>query len=390
MLVVDIVIVVLLVLALVIGIRRGLLASLGALAGLAAGGVAAYWLVPLVSGWLPWPQWRGVAVFVAALLLLVIGLAVGSAIGLFFRRGVDKTPLRAFDRVLGGAAGVVVAALAMSLVAPTITMTGVPGVASAIASSRVLQTIDTLTPDPLGATFAQLRGAALDEGLPRLGELLSPGGGVSVAPVALDDPALSASAASVGRISGVAYACGVTSTGSGFVVAPERVVTNAHVVAGVDQPVVELPGRRAYDARVIYFDPVDDLAVLAVDGLDADAIPVVAPLEAGTAAVVQGYPYGGPFTSGQATVAAVGTVPVPDIYEDAAAPREIYSLDADVRPGNSGGPLLTATGDVAGVIFARGDGDSGRGYAMTTTELAPVLDQLGTLQSAVSTGDCLG
>ncbi len=387
-LIVDIVLIVVLAMALAIGFARGLLATLGGLLGLVGGGIAAYWLLPLVSGWTPWPQWRAVTVIAAAAVLLVVGALIGSAFGRLLRRGATKIKLRTVDRLLGAAGGTLVAALAIALVAPTITMTGLPIVSTALASSRVVQIIDSLTPDPVNAVFAEIRGAALDDGLPRFGELLSPGGGATADPIVLDDPALTRSAASVARISGIAYACGVTSTGSGFVVAPERIVTNAHVVAGVDAPVVELPGRRAHDARVVYFDPVDDLAVLAVDGLEAAPIDVVGTLDPGTAAVVQGYPYGGPFTSSSAIVSSVGTVPVPDIYEESANAREIYSLDAEVRPGNSGGPLLTAEGDVAGVVFARGQENANRGYAMTVAELAPVLDRLPALDAAVPTGRC--
>src|SRR4029079_12286616 len=175
-----------------------------------------------------------------------------------------------------------------------------------------------------------------------------------------DDPELQRAGASVARISGVAYACGTGATGSGFVIADDRLVTNAHVVAGVDTPIVELPGREAREGRIVYFDPVDDLAVVAVDDLGGAPLPLVPVLTTGAAAAVEGYPNGGPFTSVPATVLSVGTVPVPDVYDDSAAPREIYSLRATVRPGNSGGPLLTGDGAVAGLVFARGIDDPSR------------------------------
>ncbi|MFC8943665.1 trypsin-like peptidase domain-containing protein, partial [Streptomyces griseoincarnatus] len=89
-------------------------------------------------------------------------------------------------------------------------------------------------------------------------------------------------------------------------------MTNAHVVAGVDRPVVELPGGAVREGRVVYYDPVDDLAVIAVRNLDADPLGIAPTLSAGDRAVVQGYPYGGPFTSGSAGVISVNTVRVPD------------------------------------------------------------------------------
>src|SRR5690606_24875314 len=113
---------------------------------------------------------------------------------------------------------------------------------------------------------------------------------------------------SVARISGTAYSCGLSMTGSGFVAAAGLVITNAHVVAGVETPLVELPGGRAQEGRLVYLDPVDDLAVIAVDDLDARALPIADPAAAGSQAAVQGYPRGGPFTSSTAAVLTVGPV----------------------------------------------------------------------------------
>ncbi|GAA1992711.1 MarP family serine protease [Microbacterium pumilum] len=391
MVIADVVIAVILVIALVTGLQRGLLASLGTIVGLAVGGVAAFWLLPLASAWLPSPVWRGVAVVALGIGLLVLGALLGSAVGAALRRGVDRTPLKGFERLLGGVASVVVAALAIVVVAPAIAISGAPAVATAIGSSRVLQGIDAITPAPVDATIAQLRATVMGDGLPRLRDLLGPGGAAPAAPpIALDDPQLQQAAASVARISGTAYACGTGVTGSGFVIAEDRLITNAHVVAGVETPIVELPGREPREGRVVYFDPVDDLAVVAVDDLGAAPLAFGSVLGAGAAAAVQGYPNGGPFTSIPATVLSVGIVPVPDVYDESAAPREIYSLEAAVLPGNSGGPLLTDDGAVAGLVFARGLDDAARGYAMTTTELSAVLGGVAGMDAAVAPGHCTG
>ncbi|MGC5170830.1 MarP family serine protease [Microbacterium sp. DT81.1] len=386
---VDIVVLAILVMAVIIGVMRGLLASVGSLVGLAVGGLAAYWAVPLVNAAIPDAAWRGAAVLAVAVGLLLIGSAVGSAIGMALRRGVDKTKLRGLERLLGGAVSLTVAALAVSLAGQSLAATGMPFVASSVSSSRILTAIQDLTPRPLAATMAQLRGAA-EEGIPRLGQLLAPQLAPSIPDVALDEPALTAAAQSVARVSGVAFACGITASGSGFVVAPDRVMTNAHVVAGVDRPVVELPGREAREGRVVYFDPVDDIAVVAVDGLDATPLDVVPTLGVGSEAVVQGYPYGGPFTTGAARVLSVGMADVPDVYDESSSAREVYALAAQVRPGNSGGPLLSTTGQVAGLVFARAEGDDDLGYAMTPTEMSPVVDRLAELDAAVASGTCSG
>ena len=140
----------------------------------------------------------------------------------------------------------------------------------------------------------------------------------------------------------------------------------------------------------MYFDPIDDLAVIAVDDLGADVLPFSPTLAPGDAAAVQGYPYGGPFTMVPAGVESVGTANVPDVYDESWNPREIYALDAVVRPGNSGGPLLTDDGAVAGVVFARAENDENLGYAMTMAELDPVAARAPSLSNTVSTGSCVG
>lgn len=380
-----------LVLALVQGMRRGLLANIGGLVGLALGAVAAWWLVPVVGRIVPWPEWRGWILLALVVVLVLGGAMSGRAAGAVLRRGADRVRLKWLDRTLGGAFGVAAVALALSLAGQTVIALGMPAVSPALSSSVVLRTIDALTPRPVSEALAQVRSVVIDDGLPRLGTLFDALPAAPVAPaVDLDDPALSSAAQSVARVSGTAYACGVSPTGTGFVVADDRVVTNAHVVAGVRTPMVELPGRAAREGRVVYFDPVGDLAVIAVDALDQAPLSLGSPRDPGDSAVVQGYPYGGPFTMVSASVRSVGTVSVPDIYDTSSAPREIYALDAVVRPGNSGGPLLDARGDVVGVVFARADDGSDIGYAMTTTPLRPVVAESSALTASVDTGACAG
>ncbi|MBZ4485877.1 MarP family serine protease [Microbacterium sp. cx-55] len=389
--VLDVVLALVLVSALVVGLRRGLLASAGALVGLVLGGLAAWWLVPVVGRLLPSDVSRAWATLAIIALLLFGGAALGAAVGGALRRGVDRIKLRGIDRALGGVANVVVVALALSLTGQAVATTGIPFVSSAVGSSVVLRTIDDLTPRPVDEALAQVRSVVIDDGLPQFGALFDTlPVGPTAAPVDLDDPALSASAQSVARIAGTAYSCGRSLTGTGFVIAEDRLVTNAHVVAGVDAPVVELPGRPAREGRVVYFDATADLAVIAVDALDASPIGLAPNLAIGGAGVVQGYPYGGPFTMGTASVRSVGTVLVPDIYGQGDNPRETYALTAIVRPGNSGGPVLDAAGKVAGVVFARADDGSDIGYAMTTTPLAPVVAAAPGLSDAVATGACVG
>jgi S1-C subfamily serine protease len=384
----DLLLVVILVAALVAGLGRGLLATAGGLVGLAAGGVVAFLAVPAVADALPTAQWRGTATVVLALGLPLLGASLGSGLGHRVRREVDRTPLRPLDRLLGGVANLLVAALALSFVATTVTAIGVPGLVPAVSSSTVLRAVEEHTPAPVRRAMAQARAAVMDDGLPRMDALLDPRRAGTAPEVDLADPALEASAQSVARVWGTAYACGTGMTGSGFVTAPDRVITNAHVVAGVDRPLVELPGRAAQEGRVVYYDPGADLAVVAVDELDADPLAVAPSLAAGDAAVVQGYPYGGPFASVGGEVLDVGAVRTTASDGSGPAERDVYALDAEVHPGNSGGPVLSPGGEVVGVIFAKSETDPDLAYGVTTTELMPVVAQAPGLTDAVTPGTC--
>jgi len=389
MAVVDIVLLAILVIALITGLVRGLLASIGVLAGLVAGGIAAVWIAPILARLVPVPVWGSVLELAAWAALLGIGASIGGIMGAWLRRGVDRTPLRLVDRVLGGAVGLAATALVVSLAATGIVATGIPSVSPAVASSRVIRTIDGMIPVPVQQTLAQVRSALAADGLPAVGTLLTPDAVAPADPVPLDDPEIAAATGSVARITGVAYACGTSRTGSGFAVSAEEVVTNAHVVAGVDTPVVQLPGRSAHQGRVVYFDAGQDLAVIAVPGLGAVPLRLSDPLPIGAAAVVAGYPYGGPFALGAAQVLSGGSARVPDIYGEHVETRPVYALDAHVRPGNSGGPLLTAQGTVAGVVFARAEDRPDRGYAIADQALAPVVARLGSFTAPVSSGRCV-
>jgi S1-C subfamily serine protease len=294
------------------------------------------------------------------------------------------------DRVLGALANVIASALVTVLIAGSVGALGIPFLSTAISGSWVVRGIETLTPAPVDAGLAQLRSFVLDEGLPSIGEAL---GGITDSPGVPDvdtgSDALAIAAQSVVRINGNAYACGQSQSGSGFVVATDRIVTNAHVVAGVAEPVVEAQNGQALDGRVVYFDPDVDLAVIAVQGLDVAPLTLSGPLDVGDDAVVDGYPFGGPFTTGPARVLAVSTEQLADIYGSRTTSREVYSLAAQVNPGNSGGPLLTTDGRVAGVVFARSSSDDTLGYAMTNTELGPVADAAPALSTAIQPGSCI-
>ena len=387
--VLDIALVLLIVGYLVQGFRTGFARSLSGFIGVVVGGIAAFFAIPVVSGWVTTPEWRVPVTLAAAVGLLLIGHAIGAYVGRSIQRTLKNKPLRGVDRLLGAGLSGVASALILSLLAVGVGSLGVPMISRTIASSQVLGTIDDLTPDPVKAFLAQVRSVAVNQGIPLITEAI---GGITTAPslpdVSTSSPALSVAAQSVVRVVGNAAACGQSQSGSGFIIAPDRIVTTAHVVAGVTEPVVQTLAGEALTGRIVYFDPVDDLAVIAVSDIIAEPLRRAPTLEPGSSAVANGYPYGGPFSSVPAEVLSVDTANIENVYGDGAAPREIYSLATDIQQGDSGGPLLAETGEVVGVIFAKSSTTANLGYAMTMAELDPVADAAART-SAVSSGTCI-
>ena len=175
--------------------------------------------------------------------------------------------------------------------------------------------------------------------------------------------------------------------GSGFVYAPDRIMTNAHVVAGVSEPFVEIDGRRIR-AEVVLFDPELDVAVLAVEALGVGPLEFDTRGESGQPAAILGYPENGPFDARAARIRSRIDLRSPDIYDRGEVSRQSFSVRGLVRSGNSGGPLVSADGDVLGVIFAASISDSSTGYALTAEQVAEDAEKGRSARRAVSTGEC--
>ncbi|MGJ0184406.1 MarP family serine protease [Corynebacterium glyciniphilum] len=392
--IIDVVVIVVLVLSLVGGLRAGLFSSLGSLIGLLAGLILLPWAVPAVLGAVSDPSWRWLTGMVTIAVLLLAGSAIGSSVGSLVRRGADRLRLRRPERILGGVVSTVVAAVALSVVGTGVATAGIPGLSPAVASSATLRAVDEVLPDRLRQAGDEVRAALFDESfLPSLPGPSGPAPGPerqSPLPDAdTNAPALVTAAESVARISGIASACRTMPTGSGFVVADNRVVTNAHVVAGVDAPVVTLQDGQAADGRVVYFSEEDDIAVIDVD-VTARPLPVNGDITPGEVGVVQGYPGGGPFESVGARVITAGPAQFGGGGGAAVAPsvRSVLRLDTEVVPGNSGGPFLTTGGEVAGVVFARDENNPSTGYAVTVDALDRAAPSFSPDAPSVPTGQC--
>jgi S1-C subfamily serine protease len=387
--VLDLVLIALLVGYLIYGYQIGLVRSLGGIVGVVLGSIGAVLLVPVVTGAVEDPTLRTGAILGVVLVLVVGGYWAGAAIGSAIQKSMKGRGLRRIDRALGAVVTTIVAALVVSMLSISISALGMPAISQAIASSTVLRAINAITPVPVQSLLAQVRSATVDQSLPRIAEAFGAGTGTKAIPnVPTDTPALNEAAKSVVRITGNAYACGQSQSGSGFVVATDRVVTNAHVIAGVSHPVVEVRNGPALQSTVVYFDPIGDLAVLEVPGLDVRSLPTGPTVPLGSHTVSDGYPFGGPFVSIPNGVDQVGTINVDDIYGSKSYPRDVYSLSANVQEGDSGGPMLTTAGRVVGVIFAKGENTANVGYAITMKSVGPLIAKSPKLDTAVSSGRC--
>ena len=203
----------------------------------------------------------------------------------------------------------------------------------------------------------------------------------------LRDPDVVDAAPSVVKIRAV-NTCGSGVEGTGFVYADGRVMTNAHVVAGVDEAEVNF-GDTVESARVVVYDPELDIAVLDVDTSGVATLPFAFTGKAGTGVAILGYPEDGPYDVQPGRIRAEQRLRSPDIYGRGTVIRDVYSLRGKVRPGNSGGPILSSGGDVLGMIFAASITNADTGYALTAEQMRERAAQGVTSGSPVDTGACV-
>ncbi len=376
--------------------RSGLVAGALALAGLLGGAVLGLWLMPMVfDRWVPDGGLlvRLLVLVVGTVLLASLGQQLGRAVGRRLRSLTPPGPLRALDSVLGAVAGVVVAAL-MAWFLAAASLPGLPApLAQAVSGSRVLQGIDDAVPAETDRVVAGARRALGQGDFPRVfsGLEREPIRPVEAPPAGVaDGQGVQQAARSIVEVSGTALSCSRQQEGSGWVAAPERVVTNAHVVAGLEHPSVRVGGSGpALQATTVAFDPERDVAVLAVPGLDAPALPRGERLEHGDPVIAAGFPHGGPYHVETGAVRDQLVARGNDIQGNPGAHREVYSTSAKVEPGNSGGPLLSPSGQVVGTVFAASTSDPTTSYALTLEETRPVIEEAARATTAVSTGPCI-
>jgi S1-C subfamily serine protease len=383
---VDAVVVVVVVLAAFHGLRVGALIQVLSLLGFAVGVTVGALVATAVE-----PHVHGPADKTLVALALVLGLGVfvgvvGRVVGSWGRVAAHRLRLGPVDSVAGLGVAIVAALFAVWLVANELAQTQVTWLSAAIQQSGVVRAVDDVMP-PLPSVFSRVQSFLDTSGFPPVFSELEP------APLHVRQPGAAwaeqvARTAAASTVKVLGQACGYLQEGSAFVAAPGTVVTNAHVVAGEHATSVVVQGAQ-YPATPVYFDPTFDLAVLRTSAplgppLSIDASDVAA----GTQGAVVGYPEDGPLTVDPAAVAQMIQAQGRNIYNQGTVTRAVYQIDANVEPGNSGGPLVDASGAVIGVVFSRSTVYAHTGYALASPGVLSRVQAAERRTAPVGTGTC--
>jgi len=385
----DWLLVVLVVAYAVSGYWQGFIAGAFATAGLLLGGFLGIKLAPVLLGDVRPSLWVSLAALIVVLVCASFGQAVLQFTGARIRSRVRWQPARALD-ALGGAALSMVAVLVVAwALGVAVSGAKLPWASNEVRASRVLDRVDSVMPTDAVEVLNEFNDVVGSSFFPRYLEPFAPERITTVqrppARIARD-PDVARAEQSVFKVRGE-NSCGRGVEGTGFLYGPGRVMTNAHVVAGVSSPDI-MVGERQIRSKVVYYNPETDIAVLSAGGLRAAELRFDRGGRPRQGAAVLGYPQDGPFDVQAARIRGQQRLRSADIYGAGTVVREVFSVRSLVRPGNSGGPLVSSAGTVLGVVFAASVTDSDTGYALTAKQVAPAAADGLTARNAVSTGDC--
>ncbi|MEU2061959.1 MarP family serine protease [Streptomyces sp. NPDC013455] len=381
----------------VVGYRQGFVVGILSVIGFLGGGLVAVYSLPVIWDAVTDKAEVGTTAAVVAVVVVIVCASVGQALtthlGNKLRRYITWSPARALDATGGALVNVVAMLLVAWLIGSALAGTTLPTLGKEVRSSKVLLGVSRALPAQADTWFADFSSVLAQNGFP---QVFSPFSDEPIKDVQPPDPALANSPVafraqrSIVKVTGTAQSCGKVLEGTGFVFADRRVMTNAHVVGGVDAPRVQIGGQgRKYDAKVVLYDWKRDIAVLDVPDLKTTALRFTTEDAAGgDGAIVAGFPENGSYDVRAARVRGRITANGPDIYHRGTVRRDVYSLYATVRQGNSGGPLLTPDGKVYGVVFAKSLDDADTGYALTADEIEADIERGRTANQQVGTDSC--
>ncbi len=312
-------------------------------------------------------------------------------LGARLRERITWQPVRAVD----AAGGALLSAMAVLLVAwalgVAVSGSRIDKVTPLVRDSAVLGKVNAALPQSASNVLRAFNDVVGASFFPRYLEPFAPERIVEVGPGPrrlLTDPDVIRAEPNVLKIRG-SNDCGRGIEGTGFVYAPGRLMTNAHVVAGVDDPEVEIDGTTE-QAAVVYYNPDLDIAVLSLDTGGLQGLPFDTGAKEKDGVAILGYPQDGPYDVQVGRIRSEQRLRSPDIYGQGTVIREVFSVRGLVRPGNSGGPIVDSDGDVVGVVFAASVTDDETGYALTSDQVSASGADGRNSVKEVSTGDCAG
>lgn len=381
----------------IVGYRQGFVVGILSVIGFLGGGLVAVSVLPVV-----WDRFTDrsdvstTAVIVAVVVVIVcasVGQAFTTHLGNKLRRHITWSPARALDATGGALVNVLAMLIVAWLIGLLLAQTALPSLGKEARNSKVLLGVSRVMPNQAYTWFDDFSSVLAQNGFP---QVFSPFANEPITEVRAPDPKLAGSPVaeaakkSIVKVVGTAQGCGKVLEGTGFVFEERRVMTNAHVVGGVDEPTVQIGGKgRLYDATVVLYDWERDIAVLDVPDLRAPALKFSdVQARSGDDAIVAGFPENGGYDVRSARVRGQINAKGPDIYHRGTVRRGVYSLYATVRQGNSGGPLLTPKGEVYGVVFAKSLDDPNTGYALTVDEIREDIEQGRTANQEVDSESC--
>jgi S1-C subfamily serine protease len=376
------------------GFRSGAVVGIFSLIGFFGGAILGAQLAEPIGSRLANGRAQIPVAIVCVLVLATVGQLAGVYVAGYVKSRLVRERGRPWDSGIGAALGVLSVLLVAWMVAVPLASSPYPSLAAQAGHSQIVRAVNRALPDSVRGLYSSLRGFLDQSGFPPvLGDLPSTSV-VAVPPPPSNLPRsaqreVRAAQRSTFKIYGQAPECGRGMEGSGFVYAPHRILTNAHVVAGARSVEVQVSPGDNRTAQVVVFDPDHDVAVLDVPDLDAPVLSFAPqPAKTGDPAVVLGYPENGPFTVRTARVRSQTTVRGTNIYGRGSVKRSIYSIRSVVRSGNSGGPLLAYDGTVLGMVFATALDSPDTGFVLTRAEIQDRAQEGRTATEPVSTQGC--
>jgi S1-C subfamily serine protease len=371
------------------GYWQGFVTGACATAGLLLGGLAGIWLAPVLLGDAAPSLWVSLGALFVVLVMASLGQAVLQYVGTRLRARLTWQPIRAVDAVGGAVLSVVAVLVVAWMLGVAISGSRIPGISPQVRDSRVLVAVNDVMPVRAQQALRSFDNVVGSGFFPRYLEPFAPERIVRVPQAearVLRDPDIRSAAASVFKIRSN-NRCGSGVEGTGFLYAPDKLMTNAHVVAGVTEPMVQV-GKRAVEGTVVYYNPDVDVAVIDVPGLEGPTIRFDLGGKERQQGAVLGFPQDGPFNAQRVRIRSDQRLRSPDIYGNGTVTRHVFSLRGLIRPGNSGGPVVSTEGRVLGVVFAASVSDRDTGYALTADQVRQAAAVGLAAKERVSSGNC--